>query len=63
MQGEAGPGHLSTGLGEDLGFYSESLKLLESLKLKKKKKKKKHYMINFIFSKPFLTEAFKKEQK
>ena len=61
MQGEAGPGHLSTGLGEDLGFYSESLKLLESLKLKKKKKK--HYMINFIFSKPFLTEAFKKEQK
>ena len=40
MQGEAGPGHLSTGLGEDLGFYSESLKLLESLKLKKKKKKK-----------------------
>ena len=38
MQGEAGPGHLSTGLGEDLGFYSESLKLLESLKLKKKKK-------------------------
>ena len=33
MQGEAGPGHLSTGLGEDLGFYSESLKLLESLKV------------------------------
>ena len=38
MQDEAGPGHLSTGLGEDLGFYSEYLKLLESLKLKKKKK-------------------------
>ena len=59
MQGEAGPGHLSTGLGEILGFYSESLKLLENLKFKKKK----HYMISFIFLKPSLAEAFIKEQK